>query len=309
MYKTLSTALGTAAFRLGLSLTALTFLTALAYQNWQLFSNIRIESLTRILSALSILLLLTFFNLFCETRKWQLLIADKTLTQRRAFIQVLSGMCSGFITPNRLGEFAGRIHNMPAEKRKRAVVMTFTGSTIQGTITVLFGIIGIANFPVFPYHLTDLKTNLLLISSVLLVGTILFFIYGNNPGMLVRFRLSLREIRSLRSPIVMKVFIFALFRYIIFSTQFVIALYFLGYEGSLFICYTGVFLLYFCQSYIPGTAFGELGIRELLAVFIFGSFLENPLLAAVAALLVWFANIAIPVLVGVFMGISLKHAR
>ncbi len=187
--------------------------------------------------------------------------------------------------------------------------MTFTGSTIQGSITALFGVIGILNFPVFPYHLTDLMTNLLLITIALIGGSVLFFLYGNKPSLLVRFMLSLREIRSLQFPIVIKVFVFAFFRYMIFTTQFVIALYFLGYEGSLLICYAGVFLLYFCQSYIPGSAFGELGVRELLAVFIFGSFLSNPLLAAVAALLVWFANIAIPVLIGVFMGFSVKNAR
>jgi hypothetical protein len=133
------------------------------------------------------------------------------------------------------------------------------------------------------------------------LGFIIFtVILGSQKGwrFLEDIRESLTHIRQLPRKRILAVLMWAGLRYLVFSTQFVLALLILGFEGSIAICYAGVFLLYLCQSYIPGASLGELGVREVLAVFIFGASMPYPLLAALAGFIMWAANIAIPVLIG-----------
>lgn len=308
MYKTLSRAVSSPAIRWGLSLAVLLVLFTLLYRNRFVFTQVTLDGVVEVGIAFFAVLFLTGLNLYCEVRKWQVLVNYPDLSDREAFRQVLSGMCSGFITPNRLGEFAGRMYLMPSAIRDKAFAMTFTGSTLQAAVTCTFGIVGILLYPIFPHQLTDIRTNLFMMSIGLLFGLVLLLVYMKKPSLFTRFSISVKHIRSIGYKMVVRAFSWAFLRYMVFATQLVIALWILGFNGSLVECYAGAFLLYFCQSYIPGSAFGELGIRELLATFIFGSFMANPLLGALAALIVWACNIGIPVMLGVTLfGISVKN--
>jgi len=251
---------------------------------------------------------LTAVNLYCEVKKWHALLGTRDLSLRRGYMQVLAGICSGFVTPNRIGEFAGRLAFLPEKLKAKGPAATFTGSFLQGTATVLFGVLGLIFFPFFPEKFTDPKGLYAAGIIFVLIVTAVFFINSSSDAKFTRFKAALRYFKALRRADLVKASGWAVLRYLCFSTQFVISLYCFGFGGTLFEAYTGVFLLYFCQSFIPGAALGELGIREVLAMVIFGAFLEHPLQAVFAGLTVWLANIGIPVLAGVSItGFSLRH--
>ena len=55
----------------------------------------------------------------------------------------MTGVTVGTITPNRVGEFAGRILFVEKENRTKASYLTIFGDTAQFCSTLIFGIIGL----------------------------------------------------------------------------------------------------------------------------------------------------------------------
>lgn len=308
MYKRVSTAVHTPLFRLSISLIACAVLTVALLGSWQHLKDILSDNYSSIALSLAIVFPLTGLNLYLEVRKWFALLQTKSMSIAQGYMQVLSGICSGFITPNRLGEFAGRMAYLPQRYHSKAPFGAALGSMVQGSITLIFGLVGLIFYPKFPFHLTSLKGLITIgILSLLAVGAVFIF-KAYAKFCFAALAKARAYLSSVDLKTLLEVAFFGAIRYMVFTTQFVLVLFFLGYTGTIMHAFFGVFLLYFCQSIIPGSAMGELGIREVLAMFIFGSFLPHPLLAALAGLLVWLANIGLPVLAGVsILGFSLRN--
>lgn len=300
MYKTVSTALQSKQVK---PVIPAIILGTLAYVFWQNVNTFEIFS-WRLLRTHALVLLaiasLTSVNLYFEMKKWITLINSPVVNQKSAFRGVLLGMCSGFVTPNRLGEFAGRSAALPKAARKKGALMTFAGSGLQGIVTLGAGIVGLIFYPILPQIASFAKLMPRVFYAILIIAAIAaIFLWFKKP-LKPHFATVLKHLKSIRPHILVKAWFWAVARYAVFSTQFVLALYCVGFTSDVWLCYTGVFLLYFCQSYFPFTAMGELGVREVLAIFIFGAFLPEAILAALASLIVWVANIGIPVLTGLF---------
>ena len=184
--------------------------------------------------------------------------------------------------------------------------MTVAGSGIQGSVTLAIGVIGLLTFPVLPKiaAFTSIDLDFFLPIAVLLLSVIIYFWF--RQPLKRHIREVVTHLKNIKNQKLFIASIWALLRYAVFSSQFALALFAFGFSSSIPICFAGIFLLYFCQSYIPFTAFGELGVREILAILIFGSFLPNPMLAVFATLIVWIANIGLPVLVG---ALSLRFSK
>lgn len=293
-----------------LSLAALALLGIVFYQSRDYLTDGVISESIRYAPAFLLVFPLTAANLFCEVKKWQSLLGVRGASLARGFEQVLSGICSGFVTPNRIGEFAGRLAFLPEHLKSKGPAATFTGSFIQGSATALFGILGLLFFPFFPKGFTEVNGLALLVMILALASAAAIYFRMSDQNKFKRVRAALRYFHTLERTDFIRATWWALLRYLCFSTQFVLSLYCFGFSGTIIEAYTGVFLLYFCQSFIPGAALGELGIREVLAMVIFGAFLNHPLSAVFAGLTVWLANIGIPVLVGVSItGFSLRHGH
>lgn len=299
MYKTVSATRQGKYFKLIISLVIVSVLTISLWKNYYKFEGVILIGLTysAILGFFTILGL-TFLNLFCEVEKWTTLMGFSKLSRLRALQAVLIGMCAGFLTPNRFGEFAGRAVGLPKPYRVKGSVMTFVGSGLQSMVTLSAGAVGLLFYPVFPI-LPEIawftpRMGVLFVAS-LLVFVLLVFYKNRITGTLKSW---FNQVKTIPLQVISKSFFWAVVRYMVFSTQFVIALYCTGFSGSVYTAYAGVFLLYFIQTYIPFTAMGELGVREILAILIFGPFMEVSLLAAFASFMVWMANVGIPVAIG-----------
>ncbi len=298
MYKTLSTALHIKSIKLIISSIIVGLLFWVVWQNIHVVRVVTWQLITDQALVLLLIAVLSFVNLYFETRKWLTLINSPIVNPKMAFRGVLIGMCSGFATPNRLGEFVGRSASLPKVARKKGALMTFAGSGIQGLVTLIAGIIGLIFFPVLPRIASLAEYMPALFYGLLIMFAIAVCILWFRKPLKPHMSSVLKHLRSIKPNILFKASLWAVGRYAIFSTQFVLALYSVGFAGDLWLCYSGVFLLYFCQSYLPFTAMGELGVREVLAIFIFGSFVQEPVLAALASFIVWIANIGLPVLAG-----------
>lgn len=288
MYKRVSIALRNPKVSITLRLATLTLLGSLA---WLKFDGLDLTTAwleVGLLLPLSLVSILSMANLFTETSKYRLLLGQDQIDFSTAFRSVIAGMSVGIWTPNRVGEFVGRMRYAPHGEKKRAAGATVIGSLLQGSVTVLFGLIGIAFFDLA----IDIPVDLNLIALLgLILGIAMILVFRRGP--VAAFRRKHFEIR--RSDVVVAA-IWATARYAIFSTQFVILLLAFGFQGTLLEVYSGVFLLYAIQSYIPGSFLSELGVREVLSVLIFSSFFSNPIGAPLAAFCLWILNIGLPIL-------------
>ncbi|MCZ4408058.1 hypothetical protein O3Q51_04520 [Cryomorphaceae bacterium 1068] len=288
MYKRVSIALRNPKVSITLRLATLTLLGSLA---WFKFKGLEFASgwiQVSLLYPLLVAALLSAFNLSTESAKYQSLFGKDRIDFMNSFRSVLAGMSVGIWTPNRVGEFVGRLRYAPYGEKKRSMGATVTGSFLQGGVTVLFGCVGLM---LFEFNM-EMPVNL----NMVLAGAMLFalavaLIFRKGP--IARLRKKHYEVKGTE---LLVAFNWATLRYAIFSTQFVILLFAFGFSGTLLEAFSGVFLLYAIQSYIPGSFLSELGVREVLSVLFFASFFENPIGAPLAAFCLWVLNIGLPIL-------------
>ncbi|MCF0206777.1 MAG: flippase-like domain-containing protein, partial [Bacteroidales bacterium] len=93
---------------------------------------------------LVILVLLMPANWTMEVWKWMLLTRKvEEIDFAKSLKAVMTGVTVGTITPNRVGEFAGRILFVKEENRASVSFLTIFGDLAQFCATIIFGIIGL----------------------------------------------------------------------------------------------------------------------------------------------------------------------
>src|SRR5690349_19743709 len=98
--------------------------TALVGRRWMLFS----------------VFALMLVNWGVEARKWQVLLRPlERMSWLRAYKAIFAGLAFAVNTPNRVGEYGGRIIYVSESKRLKAISLTVVGSMSQLLITILVG--------------------------------------------------------------------------------------------------------------------------------------------------------------------------
>ena len=287
MYKRVSIALKNPIVAIFLRLATLVLLSCLA---WFRLEGIELSPFwldTKLFIPLAIVSALSFANLLTESAKYRCLIGSENFAMKDSFRSVIAGMSVGIWTPNRVGEFMGRMRYAPSQKKKKSVSATLTGSVLQGGLTILFGILGLSLFD-FQFQIGfDLAFILLFVS---LFFVVLFYVFYQSP-----FPVFQQKYVKVNQTQLWAAFGLAFLRYLIFSSQFVLLLFAFGFTGSVMDAFGGVFILYAIQSYIPGSLLSELGVREVLSVLIFSPYFDNTFGAPLAAFCLWALNIGLPI--------------
>ncbi|RYG39561.1 MAG: hypothetical protein EOO01_29170, partial [Chitinophagaceae bacterium] len=110
-------------------------------QSWQHISDSFNSSRIWLLFAVMVLMLV---NWSIETIKWKLVVQRiQKVDFVTALKAVLSGVSFSVVTPNRVGEYLGRVLYMEEGKRLKAISLTITGSISQLIVTLVMGLIGL----------------------------------------------------------------------------------------------------------------------------------------------------------------------
>lgn len=303
MYKTVSVTLRRPWVRGGLRICLLTALSVVLFLRWKDLGPI--DFLPRMnVGLLVVAALLMPVNLSAEAFKWRALSGGRALGFGRSLAGVLNGMCTGFLTPNRVGEVVGRWRIAPRRFKHRAMAGSVVGSVLQGGVTVGFGVFGILAYPY---------------SEVIAFDRIVEFL--RNPGakvaltcMVVLVFVGVAVIAIRRMPIIsawwgkfttaltrisaqgaVAGLCWAILRYAVFSLQFALALYAFGMVGDPVEVFAGIAAVYLVQSYFPGAILGEAGVREIVSIVVLAPFFANPLHALPAVLFIWIVNVVLPI--------------
>ena len=249
---------------------------------------------------------------------WHLARHLEPVSFRRAFRAVLVGLTLGFVTPNRVGDYAGRIIELKS-RRLDALGAVFLGRYCQLVVTVLAGTLGGLYFllrfalPGYPAVQAGVVA-----ATVLLNGALLLPLYYSR--LVVGAVAAVRPLRRLRpflavmptypARLLSGVLVLSGVRYAVFGVQFGLLLLAYGCRAPLgpgAAAVAGTFLL---KSLVPSlNALADVGVRELSATHLFGLLGEPVLPVLSASLSLWVLNIALPSAAGLVFVLRLKVLR
>jgi uncharacterized membrane protein YbhN (UPF0104 family) len=271
-------------------------------------------------------------NLFLEAKKWQFLVSLKERVSIFTSIKaVFTGLSVSIFTPNRVGEFLGRIFFLEKTQPIEGIFMTVIGSISQLLVTIVVGCLGLAFFLPYYYSPTDFPSEMLMgalyvlgfMANIIFLG--LYFNISFISGLAKRiFRPEWKhwnhyiEIFSAYMTIeLLKVFGLSLLRYMVFSTQFYLFL--LAFEVPLKLGEAMMIIpvIYLITTSIPTIALSELGVRGSVSVFFIGVFMAGNFIGVgdlqlrvfAASTCIWLINIALPALIGTFFVNQLRFFR
>jgi len=252
-----------------------------------------------------------------EALKWQLLSRKvEQLSFWQAYRAVLVGMCLGFITPNRLGDYAGRIIRLKSRRRLEALGAVFLGRFCQLLLTLSVGSLGwiffatkapLVFFPGFVPLLIGVLAAVNFGGYVLLFHPrILLGLVGATP-LLSRFLAYLAVIGLYSRGDLARLLAWSAARYLVFLGQFLLLLDAFGIEADFVSMAMGVASTFLLKSVLPSlNAFTDLGTRELSAMYFFSLLGQDTALVMSASLSLWLLNLALPSLAGLLLVWQIK---
>lgn len=262
---------------------------------------------------IAIVFILLFVNWGVEAFKWKYVIQKvQKIDFFTAYKLTITGITLGLITPNRIGEIPARALLLNNRKNlKDLIVKTAVGSYAQLIITFLFGSIA----AIFVLFLFDIEAfNFYILFSLFTITTLLVFSYFYPKHIkqllykvpFIKNKKLLTGLNDFNLQELLYILLLSGFRYLIFALQYYIIL--LAFNVH-FNTWTELLLIPFCfliTSSIPTIVISEIGVRGSVALLIFGVISDNNVAILSASVLLWFINVALPALFGLFFINRLK---
>lgn len=261
-------------------------------------------------------ILLFFVNWALEALKWKYSIKRiETISFLRSFRGVLTGVTLGFATPFNLGDYAGRILQLNDHERAKGIGAVFVNRIAQFYMTLLFGSFsffyilhyldsGSSNDDLFTYELKVLLIALNLLFALLLIFHKRILTFIQQIPILQKIYPYLQIIGNYSNKELIYLFSLSFLRYLVFSFQFLILLYLFGVSTDLLLLFVGVNFIFFMKSVVP--TFFDLGVRESAAIYFFTLANCSAQYALIASISLWFINILIPAMIGLFLIFRIK---
>jgi uncharacterized membrane protein YbhN (UPF0104 family) len=264
---------------------------------------------------LSFVILLMVANWSIESIKWKLLI-DKLhpISWLEAIEGILFGVTFSLFTPSRIGEFGGRVFALNTD-RKEAIVSTIIGSLAQIVVNLSLGALGLLIYSIWYEKMDPYFLFAFIFIYVLMVAAIHFCFYNldavstkfSNFSIFKRIYKYIHIIDLYSNKDFLKLEILSIIRYGIYCLQFVLLLYFFGFQLSFSTAMILVAAIFFVQTINPiNIALIDFGFRGNVAAYFLAGFTANPIAIIATTITLWFINLIIPAIIG---GISALRFR
>lgn len=256
---------------------------------------------------LCLVIFLLPLNWLLESMKWRFLCSSfEKISIKTALKSVLSGLFTGFLSPNRIGELVGRPLFLKKENRKSAALMTVINGFSQ-TITIVACGIPAAFLFFFQtdLHFSHQYQQYTYFVLFLLLFLLLFYYrishisaWLSKKNIAEKIRSALESVSHISFYKLSMALVFSFLRYFVFCLQYYFLLLFFSVEISIFHASIAIFLYYLCVTITPSMAFSELGIRVSYAILLLGYFSDNTIGIGAAGMLLWLINFVVPMLIG-----------
>ncbi|MFO7879986.1 MAG: lysylphosphatidylglycerol synthase domain-containing protein [Bacteroidota bacterium] len=263
------------------------------------------------------ILLLMLLNWTIEAVKWKYLAGKlQPFGFWKALRSVISGVSIGMFTPNRTGEFAGRIVYLRHENRAEGAVLSMIGSFSQFFTTIFVGIPALILYLLVFSH-EGVISGRLSISVMLSVATslvlmILYFRLDLVYKFLRRFsriekqKEKIRHLKTTSRRDLLLLLGLSILRYSVFILQFYLICIMFGLNIAFWQVFLGAANLYFLMSLLPVFTLGEPGLRGSLTGIFFQAFTMQIAGIISASVLLWIINVLLVALAGAIFLLTQK---
>ncbi len=257
-------------------------------------------------------------NWSIEAVKWRLSVKPvQQVSFLKALKAVLSGVSFSVSTPNRVGEYLGRVLYMDEGNRLRTISLTIVGSISQLIVTILMGGIGLVVLR------TDIESGNVITGiwmKVVIYGTLAAFMFltlfyfrlswlirlvDRLPGN-SRFTYLVKALEEIRATLLLRLLSLSLLRFVVFIVQYYLLFSLFGVELSWWQAFWAVSVSFLVMAVIPTFAIAELGLRGKVGLILIGLFSTNSTGIIFATAGIWFINLVIPAIAGSLLILSLK---
>ena len=257
-------------------------------------------------------------NWAIEALKWQMAVKPvQPVSFLKAFSAILSGVSFSVSTPNRVGEYLGRVLYMEEGNRLRTIAVTMVSSMSQLIITLLMGLAGLIILK--PYieqkQLISGLWLLVLIYGVLIVLVILLLFYFRLHWLarwiaripfLKKYSYLVEAVGQFDSTVLIRMLSLSIIRFSVFILQYFLLYVFFDVQiGWWAACWT-VSVSFLVMAIIPTFAIAELGLKGKVALLVTGLFSANKAGIFFATAGIWFINLVIPAILGSLLILGLR---
>lgn len=256
--------------------------------------------------------LLMPLNWMAETEKWHQFIAKfQPFSRRKALLAVFTGVTFSLFTPNRVGEYGGRILYVRPENQWFAVVANLIGNFCQYMVLLGMGAIG-SIWILSHFQIVEATSGIAVVLFATLGFVFMLWIYFKLDLVIIWLKTRLPQLKKIPYLNKIRVELFLRFtrkeraeilgwaavRYAIYSSQYFFLLRFFNINPGIVEGFSGIFSLYLLQTSLPLPPLTGLVARGNLAVFLWGYFDANELAALAATFSLWVINLVIPAFIG-----------
>ncbi len=271
-----------------------------------------------------LVLLLMLVNYGLEAFKWKLLLKPlEKISFFRAVKSVLAGCSITMLTPNRIGEYGGRILFVKEHNRLRAISLTILGSLSQLLVTIVMGTLGLLVLRFYDASMYGLDFIPPILANTLLWScsflSVFFLLFYFRIGWLIHLMETqnwlgkpLKYVRLLdqfSGKQLLRILFLSLIRYIAFILQYMLLLSVMEVEISYLLSFWLLTIFYLIMVMAPTIGFTELPLRATASVEIFKLYSPNILGIQAAALGIWLINLVLPAIIGSILILGIKITK
>jgi len=269
----------------------------------------------RAIFVMSCVFLLMLVNWILESLKWKYLTRELvTITIWQAVEAVFCGLTWAVFTPNRIGEYGGRVMFLPNRKRIHGVFAMAVGSFGQNLITNLLGLSALMWF-VFTYlHINIAISLALTLAAFGFMALLLVFYFNigwlvtllNRIKFLEKYHRFFDIMARFHTAELLNIMWFCLTRFFVFSFQYFLVIHLLIPAVPVFPMMMMVFILFFIQSALPSLDLLDVGVRSMTASAFFAYITDQNIAVMAAVSSIWFINLIIPAILGSVFVLKLR---
>ena len=257
-----------------------------------------------------VVLLLMIVNWSFEALKWKISVRSvQEVSFSKALQAIFSGISFSVTTPNRVGEYIGRLFYMNEGNRLKTISITMVGSMSQLIITLLAGIVGLLYLgpdAVRTGLMEAIWMKCIIYGTIaVLIGLLLFYFrlswvirgVSKLPGS-KKFLYLVEALEQLDIKLLLQLLLFSLLRFVVFTLQYYLLFLLFDVDITLTQAVWTVSVSFLVMAVIPTIAIAELAQRGKVITAIVGLYSSNLLGMTLATAAIWFVNLILPAIIG-----------
>jgi len=288
--------------------------------NYISFNNILIAFFDADKFLIILSLVLGFVNLWMQYLKWEI-ICIQTLdnpSKSSIFYSLFFGFSAGIVTPFRIGEYVGRALAFPKEDISKITFAVIFDKFIAMISVIFFGLIA----TIFFIKEFSNLSNYIIVSMLMVILALFYLLFRllfNGVLLKILKKIKFQKLLFLNDIIekfsahtkigtksATRLYLYNFLFYSTFISQFILLSIAFTHQIKVYEFLIAGIMINFIKSVIPQISFGDLGIRESVAIYLLGFYGINEAQSFNSSLFIFILNLLLPAFIGIILTLRKK---